>query len=44
MLGLYSTTKIPINKENCILLLQKLGMTGWAIGKSKVSVDDDRQL
>ncbi|KAL8623918.1 hypothetical protein ACOMHN_054259 [Nucella lapillus] len=36
VLGLYGTNKIPITQENCILLLNKLNMTGWAIGKTKV--------
>ena len=36
MLGLYGTNKIPITKENCIVLLEKLKMTGWAMGKTKV--------
>ncbi|XP_070187968.1 myosin-IIIb-like isoform X1 [Littorina saxatilis] len=36
VLGIYGTNKIPITKENCELLLNKLNMTGWAIGKTKV--------
>lgn len=36
VLGLYGTNKIPITRENCILLLEKLKMTGWAMGKTKV--------
>ena len=38
VLGLYGTTKIPITRENCALLLEKLNMTGWALGKTKVLV------
>ncbi|XP_076468254.1 myosin-IIIb-like isoform X2 [Babylonia areolata] len=36
LLALRGSTKIPITKENCALLLEKLGMTHWAIGKTKV--------
>ncbi|KAL8563942.1 hypothetical protein ACOMHN_059372 [Nucella lapillus] len=36
VLALRGSTKVPITKENCELLLQKLGMTDWAMGKTKV--------
>ncbi|PVD37741.1 hypothetical protein C0Q70_00342 [Pomacea canaliculata] len=36
ILGFHGSSKIPITRENCRLLLEKLDMTNCAVGKSKV--------
>ncbi len=36
ILGFNFNEKVRVNRESCQLLLERIGLTNWAIGKTKV--------